>query len=124
MAEGEEKQEIAARPEQTQAGTEQKSKSLIKISRKYKWILVGSLVSILLEGLLIYAAYCEALDVAVWQIGLWGIGLILALYAIVKKSIAAFLLNILLVFGISFIPAYQTGYEFFKPVIRLFVDVP
>ena len=124
MAEEEQKQETTVQSNQVPAETEKKSKSFIKISRKYKWILVGSLVSILLEGLLIYAAYCEALDVAVWQIGLWGIGLILALYAIVKKSIAAFLLNILLVFGISFIPAYQTGYEFFKPVIRLFVDVP
>ena len=108
MAEEEQKQETTVQSNQVPAETEKKSKSFIKISRKYKWILVGSLVSILLEGLLIYAAYCEALDVAVWQIGLWGIGLILALYAIVKKSIAAFLLNILLVFGISFIPAYQT----------------
>ena len=78
--------------------------SLFHITTKYKWVLVLSILMAAAEGILVYATVMGAVAAEVWQVALWGVGLLLAVYAIVKKSMAATLFNLVLLVGISLIP--------------------
>lgn len=92
-----------------------------QVSTKYKWVLALSILLVLIEGVLIYAFVEGALAAEIWQTAIWGIGVLVALYSIVKKSLAATLFNLILFVGVSLIPAWGMVYEFFKPVIDLFI---
>ena len=94
--------------------------SIFHVTTKYKWVLALSILMLAAEGLLIYATVMGAIAAEIWQTAIWGVGVLLALYAIIKKSMAATLFNLVLLVGISLIPAWGTAYEFFRPVIELF----
>lgn len=93
----------------------------INIRTSTKWILAVSIIIFLLCGLLIYASFYAGLEVEIWQAAIWGLCVPLSIYAIVMHSVAAIIFELLLFFGVSLIPAWQMGYEYFRPVIeRLF----
>ena len=94
--------------------------SFFHVTTKYKWILALSILLAAAEGILIYANVMGAVAAEIWQTAIWGVGILLAIYAIVKKSLAAMLFNLVLFLGISLIPAWGMAYEFFRPVIELF----
>ena len=98
--------------------------SLFHITTKYKWVLVLSILMAATEGILVYATVMGAVAAQTWQVALWGVGLLLAVYAIVKKSMAATLCNLVLLVGISLIPMWGELYLFFRPVIELFTGAP
>ena len=84
---------------------------------KTKWIMAISMLLLLFAAVLIYATLEAGLGAEMWQVAVWGLCGILALYAIFKRSIAALLFNLVLFLGISLIPAWQLGYKTFQPVI-------
>ena len=94
--------------------------SIFHVTTKYKWVLALSILMLAAEGILIYASVMGAVAAEIWQTALWGVGILLALYSIVKKSLAATLFNLVLLLGVSLIPAWGMAYEFFRPVIELF----
>ena len=85
---------------------------------KTKWVLALSILILLIVGLLIYATFEAGLQAEMWQVAVWAMCGVVALYSIFKKSLAALLFNLVLFFGVSLIPAWQMGYEFFRPVIE------
>lgn len=85
---------------------------------KTKWVAGISTLMLFLTALLIYATVEGGLGAEMWQVAVWGLCGILALYSIFKKSLAALIFNLLLFFGVSLIPAWQMGYEFFRPVLE------
>ncbi len=91
---------------------------IFHVRTKTKWIFALSVLIFLIVGLLIYATFEAGLQAEMWQVAVWALCGILALYAIFKKSLAALLFNLVLFFGVSLIPAWQMGYEFFRPVIE------
>ena len=94
--------------------------SFFHVTTKYKWILALSIILALAEGLLIYANVMGAVAAEIWQVAIWGVCVLLSVYAIIKKSPAAVLCNIVLVLGISLIPAWGMAYAYFRPIIELF----
>lgn len=98
--------------------------SIFHVTTKYKWVLLLSILMMAAEGLLLYASAMGAVAAEIWQMSLWSVGVLLALYAIIKKSMAATLFNLLLLVGISLIPAWGMAYEYFRPVIELFTGSP
>ena len=95
-------------------------RSFFHITTRYKIIFLCSLVLLLLEGLLIYAAVQGALKVPMWQVSVWALAGACSIYSIVRKSLLGLFLNIVLFFGISLLPVYSELGERFKPVIDLF----
>lgn len=95
-------------------------RSFFHITTRYKIIFLCSLVLLLLEGLLIYAAVQGALKVPMWQVSVWTLAGACSIYSIVRKSLLGLFLNIVLFFGISLLPVYSELGERFKPVIDLF----
>ncbi len=85
---------------------------------KTKWVVALSILIFLISGFLIYATFEAGLQAEMWQVAVWGLCAVVALYSIFQKSLAALLFNLLLFFGVSLIPAWQMGYEFFRPVIE------
>ena len=85
---------------------------------KTKWILGISIVILLATSILIYAAVKAGLDAEMWQVAIWGMCGLLAMYSFFKRSIAALIFNLVLFFGVSLIPAWQLGYKTFQPVIE------
>lgn len=85
---------------------------------KTKWVTALSILLLLISALLIYATFEAGLQAEMWQVAIWGMCAVVALYSIFQKSLAAMLFNLLLFFGVSLIPAWQMGYEFFRPVIE------
>ena len=98
--------------------------SIFHVTTKYKWVLALSILMAATEGLLIYSTMMGAVAAEIWQVALWGVGVLLAVYAIVKKSLAATLCNLVLLVGISLIPMWGELYLFFRPVIELFTGSP
>ncbi len=89
------------------------------VTTKFKWIFSLSIIILLVTGILIYAKYNNVLGAEYWQMAIWGLCGLLSVYAIFKKSIAALILNLILFFGISLIPAWGLVYQFFKPILEL-----
>ena len=85
---------------------------------KTKWIFAISMAIILISAILIYATLEAGLGAEMWQVAVWGLCGIVAVYSIFKRSIAALLFNLVLFFGVSLIPAWQMGYSYFQPVIE------
>lgn len=94
--------------------------SRFSITTKYKWVLALSILILIAGGIMIYAYIEGALAAEVWQVAIWGVGVLLAIYSIVSKSLGATLINLILFAGVSMIPAWGQAYEFFRPVIELF----
>ena len=90
------------------------------MTTRFKWILALSILILLLVSLLIYSAYMGALAVEIWQMAIWGVCGVLAIYSVVKKSLAAMFLNLILFFGVSLIPVWQSAHENFQSVFELF----
>lgn len=95
---------------------------IFHFTTRYKWIIALSILLLLAASILIYAAYKDALLVEVWQLAIWCVCWLLGVYAIVKKSLATVILNYILFFGISLIPAWQSAHENFQSVFKLFFD--
>ena len=93
---------------------------IFHMTTKFKWILALSILILLASGVLIYSAYHDALKVEVWQLSIWCICALLTFYSVAKKSLAAVILNLILFFGVSLIPAWQSAHENFQAVFKLF----
>lgn len=87
---------------------------------KTKFILAISGLILLAAAALIYLTVEKYLSAEMWQLAVWGVCGILSLYAIFSKSLPAMFLNLVLFFGVSLIPVWQTGHETFRPVIEKF----
>ena len=92
------------------------------VTTSFTWVLVLSIVILLAAGVLIYSAYMGVLDDKIknWQIAIWCVCVPLAFYSIVKKSLAATILNSALFFGVSGMPVWESGREVFKSIFKLF----
>ena len=98
---------------------EETNEGFFHITRRYKWILSISVIILIVTSVLIYAKYNNVLGAEYWQMAIWGVCVILSFYSIFKKSLAALILNLILFFGISLIPAWGLVYMFFKPILEL-----
>ncbi len=93
---------------------------IFHMTARFKWILALSILLLFLVSVLIYSAYMGALAVEIWQAALWVVCGLLAIYSVVKKSLAAVILNFILFFGVSLIPVWQSAHENFQAVFKLF----
>ena len=93
---------------------------IFHMTTRFKWILALSILILLATGVLIYSAYHDALQVEIWQLAIWCVCALLALYSVAKKSLAAVVLNLILFFGVSLIPVWQSAHENFQAVFKLF----
>jgi len=93
---------------------------IFHMTTRFKWILALSILILLAVSVLIYAVYMGALAVEIWQAAIWGVCGLLAIYSVVKKSLAAVILNLILFFGVSLIPVWQSAHENFQSVFDLF----
>ena len=91
---------------------------IFHVQTRTKWIAALSILILAVVALLIYATFEAGLQAEMWQVAVWAMCGVVALYAIFKKSLAALIFNLVLFFGVSLIPAWQMGYEFFRPVIE------
>ena len=105
----------------TEKETDEQSEkqSWFHVTTKYKWIFILSAIILLVTSVLIYAKYNGVLGAEYWQMAIWGVCVLLSLYSIFKKSLAALILNLILFFGISLLPAWGLVYQFFKPILEL-----
>lgn len=93
---------------------------IFHMTTRFKWILALSILILLVTGVLIYSVYHDALEVEIWQLAIWCLCVILAFYSIAKKSLATMILNLILFFGVSLIPVWQSAHENFQSVFKLF----
>ena len=93
---------------------------IFHMTPRFKWILGLSILLLFLVCVLIYSVYMGALAVEIWQAAIWGVCGLLAVYSVVKKSLAAVILNFILFFGVSLIPVWQSAHENFQAVFKLF----
>ena len=91
---------------------------IFHVQTRTKWIAAVSILILAVVALLIYATFEAGLQAEMWQVAVWAMCGVVALYAMFKKSLAALIFNLVLFFGVSLIPAWQMGYEFFRPVIE------
>ena len=87
---------------------------------KTKVIVFISILILLAAGALIYLFVENYMNAEVWQVAVWGLCGVLAIYSIFARSILAMLLNLVLFAGLSFIPIWQSGYRTFQPMIEKF----
>ena len=93
---------------------------IFHMTTRFKWILALSILLLFLVSVLIYSAYMNALVVEIWQLAIWGVCGVMAIYSVVKKSLATVVLNYVLFFGVSLIPVWQSAHENFQSVFKLF----
>ena len=93
---------------------------IFHMTPRFKWILALSIVLLFALSVLIYSAYKDALIVEVWQLAIWCVCWILGVFAVVRKSLAAVILNYILFFGVSLIPVWQSAHKNFQAVFDLF----
>ena len=93
---------------------------IFHMTTKFKWILALSILIMFVAGVLIYSVHMNALEVEIWQLAIWCVCVILSFYSIVKKSLATMILNLILFFGVSLIPVWQSAHENFQSVFELF----
>lgn len=85
---------------------------------KTKWIIAFSTLIMILAGGLVYAAMNLVLVVENWQLAIWILCTIIALYSIFARSLASLMFNVVLFFGVSLIPVWQILYTTFRPTIE------
>ena len=83
-----------------------------------KWIILFSMIIMVLAGGLTYAAMELLLVVENWQLAIWILCTIIALYSMFARSLASLLFNVVLFFGVSLIPVWQILYTTFRPTIE------
>ena len=93
---------------------------IFHMTTRFKWILGLSILILIVAGVLIYSAYHDALQVEVWQLAIWCLCVLLAFYSVIRRSLAAVILNLILFFGVSLIPVWQSAHENFQAVFKLF----
>ncbi len=93
---------------------------IFHMTTRFKWILALSILLLFLVSVLIYSVYMGALVAEIWQLALWGVCGLLAIYSVIKKSLAAVILNFILFFGVSLIPVWQSAHESLQSVFKLF----
>lgn len=93
---------------------------IFHMTPRFKWILALSILILLVTGVLIYSAYKDALEVEIWQLAIWCVCVILSFYSVAKKSLATVILNLILFFGVSLIPVWQSAHKNFQSVFKLF----
>jgi len=103
---------------------DQNGNGVFHLRTKTKFILVISILILIASGALIYLTLENYFAAEIWQLAVWGLCGVLAIYSIFAKSIPTMLLNLILFFGVSLIPVWQAGHETFKPVIEKFTQEP
>ena len=93
---------------------------IFHMTTRFKWILAISILILFAVSVLIYSVYMGALEVEIWQATIWGLCGVLAIYSVVKRSLATMFLNLILFFGVSLIPVWQSAHENFQSVFKLF----
>ena len=93
---------------------------IFHMTPRFKWILALSILLLFLVCVLMYSVYMDALAAQIWQLAIWGVCAVLAIYSVIKKSLAAVILNFILFLGISLIPVWQSAHENFQAVFKLF----
>ena len=104
---------------QTQTQTQEESNGFFHVTRKFKWIFSLSMIILIVTGILMYSKWNGVLGAEYWQVAIWGLCGLLSIYSILKRSVAALILNLILFLVISLIPAWGLVYKFFKPVLEL-----
>ena len=110
----------AANPDATAIDEVKDEPGFFHMTTRFKWILALSIVILLVTGVLIYSVYHDALKVEIWQLAIWCVCVILSFYSVIRKSLAAMFLNLILFFGVSLIPVWQSAHENFQSVFELF----
>ncbi|MCR5834219.1 MAG: hypothetical protein K6G55_06185 [Selenomonadaceae bacterium] len=95
---------------------------IFHMTPRFKWILALSLLVLIAIGALSYAVFVKVFVAEIWQISLWGICAVLSVYAVVKKSVATLILNLVLMFGVSLIPIWQSAHENLLSIYKLFLQ--
>ena len=85
---------------------------------KTKIIVAVSVIILIVAILLIYLTVENYFMAEMWQIIIWGLCGVLALYSMFARSLPAMLLNVILFAGVSFIPTWQSGYETVQPAVK------
>ena len=85
---------------------------------KTKWIFAISIIMLLITVALIYLTVEYGFGADTWQVAVWVLCGVVSVYAILKRSLAALMFNLILFFGVSLLPAWQMGYEYFRPLIE------
>ena len=93
---------------------------IFHMTARFKWILGLSIVLLICVSALIYAAYKDAIVAEIWQLAIWCLCWLLAIYSVVKKSVATLILNFVLFFGVSLIPVWQSASENLQSLYKLF----
>lgn len=83
-----------------------------------KWITGISMLILIFAGGLVYSAMNLLLVVENWQLAIWILCTIIALYSIMARSLASLMFNLVLFFGVSLIPVWQILYTTFRPTIE------
>ena len=83
-----------------------------------KWIVAISMLILIFAGGLVYAAMNLLLVVENWQLAIWILCTIIAMYSIMARSLASLMFNLVLFFGVSLIPVWQILYTTFRPTIE------
>lgn len=103
---------------------DQNGNGIFHLRTKTKFILIISTLIFIFSGALIYLTVENYFAAEIWQMAVWGLCAVLAIYSMFAKSIPTMLLNLILFFGVSLIPVWQAGHETFKPVIEKFTQEP
>ena len=93
---------------------------IFHMQTKTKIVAVISALILLSSCGLIYLSVENYIAAEIWQMAIWGLCGILAIYSMFAKSILSLLLNLVLFAGLSFIPIWHSGYKTFQPVIEKF----
>ena len=93
---------------------------IFHMTTRFKWILALSILLLFLVSVLMYSVYMDALAAQIWQLAIWGVCAVLAIYSVIKKSLATLILNFILFFGVSLIPVWQSAHDNFQAVFKLF----
>ena len=105
-------------PESLKETKEESSGGFFHMQTKTKWVAGISTIMLFLTSILIYATVEGGFGAEMWQVAVWGLCGLVALYSIFKKSLAALLFNLLLFFGVSLLPVWILAYKTFRPAIE------
>lgn len=95
---------------------------IFHLRTKTKWIVAFSVLILICAGGLIYAAMEYMLVVENWQLAIWIMCTVIALYSIMARSLASLLFNVVLFFGVSLIPVWQIVYSTFRPAVEKLIS--
>ena len=95
---------------------------IFHMTRRFKWILILSLLLLIANAVLIWAVYNDKLVAEVWQLALWCVCAVLAFYSVAKKTLVTVSLNYVLFFGVTLIRVWLRAQENIQAVIKLFSE--